>query len=353
MTSKKVKMQLIKLNFQQKYGIITKGCNMKKNITSYKEYISSLTKDELINIVTLYNLNCSGKTKEDYIQVILDNQNQIVEHTLDLFQTDEYYNLKYLIKKKGQVTVQINNLLLAFLKVMVKNKLIVEKDNNTFIMPNDLLERFAKKLKNKNVVTKFASNTKEYTLIMGYVSVYGIIDFKRFYQEYSKDYKISFDKALDRIKQMTLFYDEFKLMEKEKNYYLVNNLLTDKKIQDQILKNKKGHAIYTNKEIKDIYNFSYFKKNKAYNKLTKYITHHYNVEKGNIKVINKYILAPYLDNQQLDENGAELVLETQLTKYFEIKNDKQKEKFKNLFKNIAKIYPSWEMKGYTKETNYE
>ena len=68
MTSKKVKMQLIKLNFQQKYGIITKGCNMKKNITSYKEYISSLTKDELINIVTLYNLNCSGKTKEDYIK---------------------------------------------------------------------------------------------------------------------------------------------------------------------------------------------------------------------------------------------------------------------------------------------
>lgn len=326
---------------------------MKKNITTYSEYITSLTKDELINMVTLYNLDCSGKNKEDYIQVILDNQNAIVEHALDLFQTDEYYNLKYLINKNGQVTVQINNLLLAFLKVMVKNKLIIEKDNNTFVMPNDLLAIFTNKLKNKKVIAQFASNTKEFTLIMGYVSVYGIIDFKKFYQEYSKDYKLSSDKTLSRIKKIAEFYNEFKLIEKDNNYYLVNNLLTDEKLQKQIFNNKKEYAIYTNDEIKNIYNFSYFKKNKYYHKLTKYITHHYNVEKGNIKIINKYILAPYLDNQQLDENGAELVLETQLTKYFEIKNDKQKEKFKNLFKNVAKIYPSWQMKGYPKEANNE
>lgn len=151
LTSKIVKTKLIKLIFKEKYVIINERCKMKKNITTYSEYITSLTKDELINMVTLYNLDCSGKNKEDYIQVILDNQNAIVEHALDLFQTDEYYNLKYLINKNGQVTVQINNLLLAFLKVMVKNKLIIEKDNNTFVMPNDLLAIFTNKLKNKKL----------------------------------------------------------------------------------------------------------------------------------------------------------------------------------------------------------
>lgn len=323
---------------------------MKKNSTLqiiYKDYLEQLKKDQIIKILDNYNLDYQkNNNKNKLITIIFDNLENIVDNVLDIFQEDELININYVIKKKGCVVVTINKLLTNFLDNLVNNSLMFKLDEEEYIMPQEILNLFKDKLKKKNVINKIKANTIEYNLILGNIDTYGIVDFKYFYNNYSKNYKILEDKALERIKKMVCFYNEFHIIEDKKKIYIASNLIKNIKEAKEYLKNN-NYAVYTNEELINIHNFKFMKKIHSYKKLVKFIEHHYDVEKGSFKIINKCVLIPFLEQNQLNGDKSKELIDCLADKYFEFSKEKYKIKFISLVENIACDYPSWSLRGYS------
>lgn len=323
---------------------------MKKNNTlqiEYKEYLEKLNKNQITCIMDKFNLSYQKNNKKDkLIETILDNLENVVDNALDIFQEDEYININYVIKRKGCVVVTINKLLTKFLNNLVDNNLMIIEDEEEYIMPSEIYNLFKDKLKKKSVINRIKSNTREYNLILGHIDTYGIIDFDYFYNNYAKDYKLTNEETLTRIKKISLFYKEFHIIEDKKKVYIVNNLIKNIKEAKEYLKNK-NYATYTNEELINIHNFKFMKKVRSYKKLVRFIESHYDVEKGSFKIINKFVLIPYLEQNQLNGDKSKELISNLADKYFEFSKEKYKVKFISLIENLALDYPSWSLRGYS------
>lgn len=319
---------------------------MKKINITYKEYINSLNKNKLIEILDIYHIEYKkNQKKEVYENIILDNLNNIVNYTIGLFQNDEFINIKYIIKKKGYVKVKYNHLLLHFLNNLESKYLLKRISDNEFVMPNEILNYYKLKIKNKSTNSTIKKNTEEYSLILGFVNTYGVVEFDFFYQEYSKIYKLKKDEAIERLNKLSTFYHEFNFFSDKKKDYLASIIIKDLKECKKYIKLPGEYKKYTNNELIDIYNFKYISKFRTYKKLYKFIDKNYNVSKGSFKVINKYVLMPYIINYECGNEKSLEILSELIDKYFEFNNDKYKEKFIKLVENLAKDYPSWRLKG--------
>lgn len=318
-------------------------------LITYKEYLGTLNKSDLTNILNMFHIEYKKNAKKQiYQDLILDNINNIVNFTLDLFQLDEFHNIKLLVKKKGKITIRVNHLLLDFMRNLERHHLIKASDK-TFYLPKELLDAYKSKLKNKKPVEKVKANTKEYNLILGFLDAYGVIDYNMFYEEYSKIYKLTKEDALNRIKNLANFYGEFKIFEdqKKKSIYIASAIIKNLKQCKSILNKKSNYAIYTNEELISIHDFTFMSKYKSYKKLIKFINRNYYVEKGSMKIINKYVLIPFLTNYQLDKEGSKEILSSLIDTYFEFNNNKHKNKFMALVENLTLDYPSWDLKGHS------
>ena len=256
---------------------------------SYKDYLNSKKKKELENILDTYNIEYKKSLKKDDLKdLILKNLKNIVLFTLDIFQNDELQNLKLVIKKEGNIKVKINFLLLDFLLILKRNSIVFSLDDERFIMPKEIVDLYKEALKDKEIVNKIKENTDEYNFILSYIGVYGITDFDIFYQNYAKDYKYTKDETINRIKKLSLFYREISFFTNKNKSYIASNKFKSFKDASYLLK-KQDYKIYTNKEILNFYNLKFMAKKRPYKRLSKFINKNYNVEKGNFKIINKYV----------------------------------------------------------------
>ena len=316
-------------------------------IISYQEYLKSLNKNDLIYVLNLYHIPYKrNQKKQIYEELILENVDNIAKKTLHLFQMDEFYNLKFIIKKKGKLTVKFNHLLLAFLQNLVRNHLLIAVSDNTFQMPTEILLALKKEIKNKNVNKVIQKNTEEYNLIQGFIDAYGVIDFEWFYNEYSKIYKLSKEDTLERLNDLATFYLEFNLFNDKKKNYLASKIITSLKEAKKYVNKSGEYAIYTNEELINIHTFKYMESFKSYKKLKKFINRNYDVNKGSFKIINKYVLIPFMTNRQCDIEKAKEILSMLIDKYFEFNKQKNKNKLIDLIEKVAMDYPCWNLKGH-------
>lgn len=315
---------------------------------AYKDYLLELNKSDVTKILDTFQIDYKkNQKKEVYVEKVLDNVDKIVSDTLDIFQMDEYHNIKLLVKKNGKITIRINYLLGAFLENLERNKLIKEIKPKTYIMPKELVNGYKRKLKNKTTSVKIKETTYEYALIKGFVNTYGVIDFNRFYDVYSKKYKLQKDQTLERISFMSAFYEEIRLYESNNKKYLSHYAIKNLKACNAFIKKKGDYAVYTIEELISIYDFSFLNKCKSYKAVVKFIKRNYNVEKSNFKIINNYILSPFLTSYQQNREDAMKLLSDLIDKHFEFKNQKHKNKFMDLIEKVTEDYPSWSLKGYT------
>ena len=325
---------------------------MKKTSNSeitYIDILKDLNKDKLINILDIYHLKYSKNDKKELlINLIIDNLNTIVDYTLALFQNDEYANLKLIIKKKGKIKVNFNKTLLCFLNVMKRNYLVIDLEDNTFLMPKELVLLYKAKIKSKETISLIENNTQEYNLINGYIDTYGVIDFEYFYNGYSKDYKLNKAQTLDRLNNISKFYLEFNIFKEKSNIYIASNLIKSLKDCKKYYKKDK-YKYYTNEELINNYTLKCLDKTKSYHKLIKFINRNYEISKGHIKIINHFVLKPYLNEYQVNKQQADTILSALIDRYFEFNNDKHKNKFMVLFINITNDYPCWLLQGNIKE----
>ena len=142
--------------------------------------------------------------------------------------------------------------------------------------------------------------------------------------------------------------NEFKLIETKDKLYIASVVIKNIKTCNQILKNKKEYAVYTNEELISIHDFSFMNKYRSYKKLIKFIKRNYYVEKNNFKIVNNYVFIPFITQYQMNKDTGLKVLSTLIDQHFEFNNEKHKKKFIDLIEKMALDYPAWELKGHNR-----
>jgi hypothetical protein len=77
-----------------------------------------------------------------------------------------------------------------------------------------------------------------------------------FYEIYSSEYQLESHKVSERLKLMSSFYNEFKLIENKDKLYIASNVIKNLKMCNQLIKSKGEYAVYTPEELISIHNFS-------------------------------------------------------------------------------------------------
>lgn len=324
----------------------------KIKLTSYKEYLISLNNNELISILDTFKIKYKKNNKKDIlISLITSNINQIGDTLLNYFQQDEYINMKYLIKKGGVVKVKIDYLMLSFLNNLNRNHIVIKLKDNEFMLPKELYNSLKKKIEDKSYDTIAKNNTKEYSLIQGVCLAYGAYNLKDFYKIYKELYSISEKEFEKRITDLKDFYKEFNIYNegKNKNMYIASKEVTTLKTCKSLIKKNGKYKEFSANDLIKIYNFTYLDSYKSYKKLIKFISRNYYVGKGNFKIINKYILSPYLEANELDSKKANIMLNSLLEQYFEYNSKKHTERFAKLIEDVSLDFPSWKLLGYSKK----
>lgn len=317
-----------------------------KEQTSYKECLNKLILKDLINVLDIFKIEYNKKAKKDeLISAITDNADSIVKHTLDLFKHSELLYIKYVIKKKGNIKIKSNYMLLNFMNNMIRWGLAFKKEESTFYIPVEIVLLFKKSIKSKKLLTKIKKNTKEYQLLHGIIDVYGVVDLDFAYEIFNNYCACDKKDLENRFNDLYLLYQEFNIIKNKKKTYISSSYFDTYKACSKLLNNKDSYETFSPKELIDISTFKYMNNYKSYKKLIKYIDRNYYLEKSTYEFFKKKVLEPYFLEYQNNKDKSKLVLSDLIDQHFEFSNDKNKNKFIALIEEAALDYPKWELKG--------
>ena len=315
----------------------------KVNKIAYKEYLDSLNKSDITNVLDTYFIEYKkSQSKDALINLLISNVDFITSESINYFRKEELLFLKKIIKKKGYIRFRHNKLLLNFCNYIQDKLLIKMIGPNEYLMPNEVYLSFKQKLKSKKINELVKNNTIESSLILGFTDAYGVCGFDFFYNEYTKKFKYQKEDAIKRLNKWQRLYNEFKLLD---NKYICSNQIKNIKEAEKYINNTSKYAVYTNEELIKIHNFEYYEKSKPYKKFISFVTKLYDVNKDGIKIINKHVLNPYNAYYQYNKTKAKSVLNNLLNEYFEPYKDKYKEKLITYINDLMEECPKWKYKG--------
>ena len=324
------------------------GVVMKKYNISYSEYLNKLSKEEITFYLNFFDLKYkTNNKKEILINILVNSSEEITKYAFNLFQNDELKNLKIVIKTKGYVEPKTNYLLKYFLDNLNRLGMVYKLEDDKYIMPKEILKNFKEHLKDKKLLKKIKNNTKEYNLIMGILNVYGVLKFKDFYTIYNKIYSINEQQLFENLNILKKFYEEFNIIKTKKDKYICNNYFQKEADCKKYINIKLDYKEFSKIDLLNVSNYKYMTKYKSYKKMLSFVKKNYYLDEKDIRIFHKYIILPYLNNIQTNNNCAEENLSKSIDKYFEYKNEKHKTKFINLIKNIIDDYPMWLLHGYS------
>ena len=318
----------------------------------YEDYLKKMSKEKLLGIVTDYNkfstiygkesINVNKKDKkEDVIKVIGEIKEDYFKYLVMSLDLEDFAVLKQLVTKK------VNNDYLNAFKNCIEYfiaKAIVFQEND-LMLAWDTKDMLKKIIKDKEVVKEIKKSNRLYKLVDGIIVAYGVV---------SRKY---FDMIMDKEEEKE------QIIEKLDNYYKKEYVIDNKKIMSNKLSNKKRinsyvkndkYKMFTNKEFIEMGNNNYHHGIKCYKRFIKMLKNNYVFRNSDIEYVDKNIVIPYLYNSLNEEEIAKKNLEDTVTKLFEFKGDKLKQKMLEEIMKIRDEFPLWEYRGFTKlEVNNE
>ena len=321
----------------------------KSNLICYEEYLNTLNKKDLELILNALEIehNKNGK-KQELINIIMEELDDIIGKTLSYFTMEEYRKLKLVVKKRGNVRIRTDVSLMQFCENLVDRHLMFKLENKKYVLFKEVYKLFKIKIKQKRVIKKCQKNSDELQLILGTTLVYGAINLDNFYKIYSEKYEISINDLKNYLISLKKYGDLFTIYEDKDELYIASKKIKNVKLCKKYADGKEI-ANYSASDIQNLYTLNYMKKYRSYRILKKFLTDSYYIEKGNYIVVVEKILNPFLEENQVDKKKANKLLDQLIDDYFEFSSQKNKEKLVNLVNNITYYYPNWNLYGYSEK----
>lgn len=312
---------------------------------NYITYIKKLKKEELINIINDYNslrkiyggikIEIKKDKKDTIIEKIMDNIGDYLKYIIMSLDLEDYNILKHLMTKKVDNDYLLENR--NFINYLISKGILIQEQD--LVIHKDIKLMINNLLKDKEIITYIKKWDRIYKLVDGVIIAYGVVDRKYF------DIIISgiMDKELIIPKIEFYYKKEYKIDSKK----IVSTKLSNKKRIDSYLKNKK-YKYFPNKDYALMGNSLYHHNIKSYKKFIKMLKSNYVFRNKDIEFVDKFIVIPYLYISLNEEDMAKQNLEETVTKYFEFKGDKLKNKMLSEIMKIRDEFPLWEYRGFSK-----
>lgn len=287
------------------------------------DYFKKLSKKDLENIINDYNklsnlfkyekITIKGN-KKDIINEVLSIKDNYIQGIIMLLDNEDYTNLKrHTINKE--------------LKDYLNSKYIyLDKVNINDYLKNKVIK--------KNI--KYSSNI--YTLVNGFIIAYGVVDIN--YID-----KLNIININNLITMLDFYY--------KKNYLIKDNYLISKYLKNKNKINKykrdNNYKEFTYKEYLNLGKEVYHHNIKYYKKYIKILKSYYVFKNSDIEFIDINIVIPYLYNNINDEEKALEKIKETISKLFEFKNDRLKDKMIKEIIQIKDYFPLWENRGFSKK----
>ena len=286
----------------------------------YKKHLNSLKKEELLDLVSLYNeynhLNkdITKLKKNEIISYIIENINKYISFVITTMDKNTFKLMKKNIKD-DKVIQYLNNY-----------KLVI-KDN----IPDDILVIIKKIIKQKKTKNIIAYNDKIYYVINGIIIAYGTI------------YLDELENIIGKENLLLVKVNPLKNYELANDYIHYQSLKNKRKINS--LNKNKDKRTFTLKEYQKLGNSTYHHTNRYYKKLINILKSNYNFKKHDIMFLDEVIIIPYLYNNVKDEIIALDNLSNNMDMYFEFTHNNLKKRIISYIQKIKEDFPIWEYWG--------
>lgn len=313
---------------------------------NYKEYLNTLTKNNLVAIVKdyhelcdIYNfdkgLNIEKKKKQDVLDYIIDNINNYLVFFVKSLDLTDFEILKLIISNPKKVTDEFLVENREFINFLLTKSILFQKEN--LEIPNDINHILKNILNDKNVSLYVKKCNRVYMISSGLVVAYGVVD-KGYFEKRLKDLD---ENALLKV---AYYYKKDYVIEEKR---VVSKKLSNKKKINKYLKNQ-NYKEFTNKELSELGESIYHHEIKSYKKLIKMLKNNYVFKNNDIMYVDKVIIIPYLYNSLNEEEVANKTLEETVIKLFEFKGETLKNKMLENIKKVREDFPLWEYRGKSK-----
>ena len=327
------------------------------------EFLKSQKKDELIRLIVVQAIvendnsklvkikSFENKTKDDIIQYIVNNLDEIIRAYFYSFRPIELEQLKVAIKNnKKKIKFDQEPLSLHFIDI-IKNfslaKVEYNKKEDTIIifMPQEFIDIFNKYLKNEKLLEENKYNFKIFDNVQNIVNTYGIINFNKLHEIFNKQiFKID-KNELEQVIFTSSVFDEMPIYNYNGEDLICNlEFMNYDYAVNFYKKQRMNYKIYTKEEYEKIASYEYLNNLKSYQKFKNYLIENYDDIEDEFDYINNFLICDYLNFAQVSLNDAEIAFETNVVKTFYVTQEDIKE-MKKYLKDIYDEYPKWLKRG--------
>lgn len=282
----------------------------------YSKYLNSLKKEELLELVSLFNeynhvnKDMTKLKKKEIIDYLIENINKYISFVITTMDKNTFKLMKKNIKD-DKVREYLNNY-----KLIVNDSLMVT------------IKKIMKQPKTKKLMDY---NNKIYEVINGVVIAYGTT------------YLDDLENIIGKENLLLVKINPIKNYNLDSNYIHYQELKNKRKINS--LNKNKDKRTFTLKEYQRLGNNTYHHTNRYYKKLISILKSNYNFKKSDIMFLDDVIIIPYLYNNTKDEIAALDSLSNNMDTYFEFTHNNLKKRIINYIQKIKGDFPIWEYHG--------
>lgn len=334
---------------------------------SLEQYYSSFKKKELQQILGNYILIKDDvsilekvpynekNTKEEMIDYLLNNLKEIYKTIFYTMDDNQILQWKKLIKNKGYQKINsleysinfLNNLKrfkTAKINYDVKNKTI------EFCVPKDLLILVKKLINDPNFNKEREYINKIAFTIKMLLKPYGILTIKKLTEIINKTFfNIDEEEVENILRMITVTDNELNIIEHGEEILVtrINYEDIDEIIAFYESMAEGEYKIFTKDEYLILENDIYHCQFQEYNDLLEYLCFALDLNSEEQENFEEWFILDYLNSYQLDEDIANKNLIINLEKSYPNISFQTKATLKKKISNLAKLYPKYNLKGYS------
>jgi hypothetical protein len=330
---------------------------------TFFDYLSSLKKDDLINIMTLYYfyigdigklIILKNKNKNYIVNTLIANLDDITKVIYTILNFNFINGINKLIKNNGYLIfskdyIELNLHFLEFLKKFKLAKIYYSKRENKIevFMPEELCKSFKNASKDKSVIKENKKQNSIYEAISCLIDVYGILTIDEFVKLYIKKYgKINQDKLVNVTYTFCMTDNAVNCFSFNNITLLANISFSNEDEAFDFYESCEGQINdnYSVSDYKKIYDGLYFKNTVPYKKFINKLEEDYDIM-DDIKFIDDMLVQDYMFSAQLSIETANINFKNNISKLFDDLDEIEKNIYVKMMEDIFKEYPKWKKRG--------
>lgn len=319
--------------------------------------LSSIVNDDKVLLSKSLSLGTTKKNKT--VEYMVENYEEIYNSMLKIFNDDFYFLMKKYIKEcsNGYLKLYLYDMeySLGFIMKIREfkiGKVNCNKNEIDIYIPKEILKIISNIINDKSIMKKIKRNTKIRYNIDSLISTYGVLKLEKLHEIYGNTFlNISIEEMLNIIMLSVIINSEVNILEYDEEYYIYSSSFEDEDSAldfYESLDDKIDYKMFSKKDLNALSEGDYYCKSSSYVDLMDFLYDMFNFEEDGIEEFERLYILDYMFSFRIDEQEAKTKLNNNLIKKILDIDLVDRAIILKKVNNVAKDYPLYKYKGYSK-----